>query len=62
MAKVSKKGQVTIPADVRRLLKLQPGDRVRFTMRSGSTVLLQAVPRERSPGVPGRGSDSLDET
>lgn len=39
-AKVSKKGQITLPAEVRRLLKLQPGARVRFVMEENAVRLL----------------------
>jgi len=39
-AKLSKKGQVTIPADVRRQLKLRPGARVRFQVGNDSVEIL----------------------
>ncbi len=45
-AKVTSKGRVTIPREVRRLLRLQPGDRVVFEI-DGAGVHLRA-PRPTS--------------
>ena len=45
-AKVTSKGQITIPRDVRRLLRLQPGDSVVFEV-DGDGVHLRA-PRPTS--------------
>ncbi|MBC8255412.1 MAG: AbrB/MazE/SpoVT family DNA-binding domain-containing protein [Ardenticatenia bacterium] len=39
---VTTKGQVTIPAEIRRLLEVEPGDKVIFRVREG-TVQLQPV-------------------
>jgi AbrB family looped-hinge helix DNA binding protein len=41
-AKLSTKGQTTIPKEVRDYLRLSPGDRVLFVIREGE-VLLQPV-------------------
>lgn len=41
-ATLTSKGQVTIPADIRRTMKLQPQDRVSFTPLPGGAVLLRA--------------------
>lgn len=41
-AKLSSKGQTTIPKEVRDYLRLSPGDRVLFVIREGE-VLLQPV-------------------
>ena len=49
---VSDDWQVTIPADIRRRLDLQPGDKVKFTPMGGSKVLLEPVPHERGPEIP----------
>jgi AbrB family looped-hinge helix DNA binding protein len=38
-ATLTKRGQVTIPADVQRLLNLAPGDKVRFVIDNGSVEL-----------------------
>lgn len=62
MSKVSNRGVVTIPAVIRHALNLQPGTRLRFTSLGGSKVLLQPMPRERSPGVPGDVSQLSDES
>lgn len=43
MTKVTKKGQVTIPAAVRRAMGVKPGDRVEFTALSDSTARLDAM-------------------
>ncbi len=39
---VSSKGQVTVPQEVRRLLKLRPGDRVEFRVEGGRVLIEQA--------------------
>ena len=44
-ATVTSKGQVTIPADVRRVSNLQPGDVLSFTPMPDGTVLLRAKTR-----------------
>lgn len=36
---LTSKGQVTIPIEVRKKLKLKPGDRVRFVEENGQIVL-----------------------
>ena len=42
MARVSMKGQVTIPIGIRRKLKLREGDKVVFVEQDGSIVLLNS--------------------
>lgn len=39
---VTTKGQVTIPAEIRRLLKVEPGDKIMFRVTEG-TVELQPI-------------------
>ncbi|MEW6772023.1 MAG: AbrB/MazE/SpoVT family DNA-binding domain-containing protein [Bacillota bacterium] len=41
-AKLSKKGQITLPAEVRRLLNLRPGARVRFVIEKDAARILPA--------------------
>ena len=41
-ATLTSKGQVTIPADIRRWLKLHASDRITFTPMPHGTVLLRA--------------------
>ncbi|MEW5817034.1 MAG: type II toxin-antitoxin system PrlF family antitoxin, partial [Spirochaetota bacterium] len=35
---ISKKGQTTIPASIRKLLKLAPGDALKYEIEKGETV------------------------
>lgn len=44
-ARVSAKGQITLPASVRRALALQPGDRVTFVMVEPNCVEMIAAVR-----------------
>lgn len=46
LATVTSKGQVTIPADVREALNLQPQDKLNFTVLPDGTVIVRA--RKRS--------------
>lgn len=39
LATISTKGQVTIPAEIRRTLGLKPGDKVAFTLNQGEVKL-----------------------
>jgi len=41
-SKVTRKGQVTVPADVRKALGLQRGDRVSFFLKDGEVRLKRA--------------------
>jgi AbrB family looped-hinge helix DNA binding protein len=43
VATVTSKGQVTVPAAVRKALKIRPGDRLVFTM-DGDTIVVTVVP------------------
>lgn len=63
MPKVSRKGQVTIPANVREALSIHPGDRVLFEIEpdgahlrivksTSLTDLYGALGSERSPNTP----------
>jgi AbrB family looped-hinge helix DNA binding protein len=36
---MTSKGQTTVPAEVRELLKLKPGDRLRYIIRNGEVML-----------------------
>jgi AbrB family looped-hinge helix DNA binding protein len=40
--KVSSKGQVTVPIEIRRRLGVKSGDRVQFVVKQGEVVLLPA--------------------
>ncbi|MDH7579099.1 MAG: AbrB/MazE/SpoVT family DNA-binding domain-containing protein [Bacillota bacterium] len=41
-ARISKKGQITLPAEVRKLLNLRPGARVRFVIDGDAARILPA--------------------
>lgn len=53
MVKLSSKGQLTIPADIRAWLGVQPGDKINFTTLGNGKALLQLVPRQTGPGMLG---------
>lgn len=40
LAKVSTQGQITVPAEIRRLLGIGPGDKVLFTQNSDGEVVI----------------------
>ena len=52
-AKVTSKGQVTIPKAVRERLHIEPGDRVSFEIRDDGSVLFKArnLPWQRLKGM-----------
>ena len=52
--RLTQRGQVTIPADIRALLGLQPHDRICFTLEEGAVVLRPAA----SALLPGYGAVS----
>lgn len=44
IAKISAKGQVTIPAQIRKFLGVKPGSHVRFVI-SGDTIRIERAPQ-----------------
>jgi AbrB family looped-hinge helix DNA binding protein len=48
ISSLSKKGQVTIPKEVRRRLRLGPGDRVVFVIQGDSILIRKALERRLS--------------
>ncbi len=44
-AAVTTKGQITIPADIRRAMRLKPKDRVVFTVMHDGTTVMRAKTR-----------------
>lgn len=42
-ATITERGQVTVPAEVRRVLGVMPGDKVAFTVRDGEVRLVPAA-------------------
>ena len=47
IARVTSKGQITIPADVRRALKIDQGDDLAFEVTSDRSVQLKVLKRRR---------------
>ena len=47
IARVTSKGQITIPADVRRALKIDQGDDLAFEVTSDRSVHLKVLKRRR---------------
>ena len=47
-AKMTSKGQITVPKDVRQKLGLKPGDRVRFLLEADGRVRLMPAKRDIS--------------
>ena len=43
LAKVSAKGQITIPVDVRKKLNIRAGDKVMFVEQNGSMTMINAT-------------------
>ena len=41
-AKLTSKGQITMPKVIREVLRVQPGDRIEFTTRVGGEVVVRA--------------------
>ena len=67
ISKVSSKGQITIPLDIRRRLGLEQGSQVEFLIQDGETLLRPARAKDDDPfsrycGIMAdRLPDSLDE-
>lgn len=51
MMKITTQGQVTIPARIRKILELSPGDRVNFVENDRGEVVLQKVKADLSDPV-----------
>lgn len=43
-SRISAKGQVTIPKEIREVLKLEPGDMVAYELRNGMVTLKRVEP------------------
>jgi len=53
-ARLSSKGQATIPKAVRERLQIKPGDRFKFFFHPDGVIILPKIPTERLRGsVPG---------
>jgi AbrB family looped-hinge helix DNA binding protein len=58
-AKLTSKGQITVPRDVRRLLGVEPGDRLRFESDGGEVKIRPVRARSRFAEYRGIGNPSL---
>jgi AbrB family looped-hinge helix DNA binding protein len=61
---VTSKGQTTLPRDVRKVLRLQPGDKLRYILLDGEVRILKARPVLGLEGAlkrPGQRPVTLDE-
>jgi antitoxin PrlF len=52
-SRVSSKGQVTVPADVRKALNIEQGDDLLFEVASDQAARLRVVKRQRRPNLRG---------
>jgi AbrB family looped-hinge helix DNA binding protein len=61
IVRTSAKGQVVIPADIRRQIGLEPGDRVQVSAAGSDMVLIQRIPDDPVAAARGvlRGGPSL---
>lgn len=65
---MTSKGQTTVPAEIRELLKLKPGDRIRYVVQDGN-ISLKAKNKRLSdlagilhrPGMPPMGLQDIDD-
>ena len=60
-SKITSKGQITVPVEVRRILGVRPGDRLRFETDSNGVHIrpvrsMSALEKYRGIGTPGVGS------
>lgn len=53
ISRVTSKGQVTIPADIRKALKIERGDDLLFEVASDQAARLQVVKRQRLSDLQG---------
>jgi AbrB family looped-hinge helix DNA binding protein len=62
VSKVGRRGQITLPSVIRRLLQVDEGDRIAFVDRDGAIVLqrLPATLREQRGSVPVSGEQDFE--
>ena len=62
-ARITGSGQVTVPAEIRRELRLQKGDRVRFVRNHEGDIVLRRVMRvsELAGSIPALDRDDVDD-
>ena len=61
MSKMTKKGQVTIPATVRRMMGAEPGDKIEFTALTDSTARLEVMRKTLRPISHERANELMEE-
>lgn len=52
-SRVTSKGQVTIPAEVRKALRIEQGDDLVFELEAGGTAHLRVIKRQRASDLYG---------
>ncbi len=57
---MTSKGQTTVPAEIRAILNLHPGDRIRYVVRDGEIVM--KAKNKRAIDLKGRFHDPARET
>lgn len=61
LAKLSANGQITVPVEIRRLLRLDPGDKLLFTQNAnGEVVMTKATTSSPSAALQHGGAPALD--
>jgi AbrB family looped-hinge helix DNA binding protein len=60
-SRLSAKGQITIPKEIRDILKLEPGDTVAYELQDGTVMLKRVAPQPLDTGFHEALSATLDE-
>jgi len=60
-SRLSTKGQITVPKEIRDILKLEPGDMVAYELRNGTVVLKRVEPQSLATEFHEALSTTLDE-
>jgi AbrB family looped-hinge helix DNA binding protein len=65
---MTSKGQTTVPAEVRDMLQLKPGDKIRYVVRNGEIIIKAKNKRAidlagilHRPGMPAMTLEEMDE-
>jgi AbrB family looped-hinge helix DNA binding protein len=61
MTKMTKKGQITLPAKIREAMGVQPGDKIEFTALTDSTARLELMRHKLRPISHERANELMEE-